>query len=96
LKLSPGVTVTVSCKEGDGITSSEPVVSIFPNPAISEINISLSTSEDFEIEMLNIAGERMMLEKNKRTIDVAALSAGVYFIKITTADYVTTEKLVKQ
>jgi hypothetical protein len=34
-----------------------------------------------------------MLEKNKNTIDVSSWSAGVYFIKITTADYVTTEKI---
>jgi hypothetical protein len=33
LKLSPGVSVSVPCKQGDGITkSSEPVVSHFPEP----------------------------------------------------------------
>lgn len=97
LKLSPGVSVTVPCKEdGSIIKSSEPAVSIFPKPAISKLTISLSSNEDFEIEILNVAGEQMMREQNMNTIDVKALPAGLYFVKIATAGFVVTEKLVKQ
>jgi hypothetical protein len=95
-KLSEIVEVTVPCKL-DGKMQTDFPVSIFPNPATDQVNIVLATTTaDFEVELTNITGERMLLLKNENSISISHLAAGVYFIKISTADHAVIQKLVKQ
>jgi len=56
---------------------------IFPNPANDKIEISTKKSE-FEIQILNLIGQVLIKEKNKKTIDIHALPAGSYFVKVGT------------
>ncbi len=95
-KFSEIVEVTVPCKL-DGKMQTDFAVSIFPNPATDQVQIQLeTTTSDFEVALTNLTGERMLLLKNERMIDVSNLAAGVYFIKISTADHAVIQKLVKQ
>jgi hypothetical protein len=72
------------------------VISIFPNPVIDELNITLAGATNFEITLISVTGERIMTIENQNNIDVSALAAGVYFIEISTTDYTVREKFVKQ
>ncbi|HKR02993.1 MAG TPA: T9SS type A sorting domain-containing protein [Bacteroidia bacterium] len=97
-KLSAGVTVTVPCREGAEELISSPGlnVSVFPNPANSEINILFSSDDNFEIEIVNILGERIIKVKNQNRIDISNLTGGIYFIKVFSRNTLVTEKFMKQ
>lgn len=95
VKLSEIVEVTVPCKL-DGKMPTDFPVDIFPNPATDQFNILLSTALDFEVELTSLTGERIVLLKNETRIDVSNLTAGVYLIKIATAEHSVIKKLVKQ
>lgn len=94
-KASDIVEVTVPCKE-DGKVPADFSVSIFPNPATDQVQVVTATTADFEVELTSVTGERMMLLKNESIVDVSKLAAGIYFLKISTADFAVTQKLVKQ
>jgi hypothetical protein len=63
------------------------LVNISPNPIID--NIYIKTSFNFyTIEIYNATGERVFISrlKNQKEIDISALSAGVYYLKIQLKD----------
>ena len=60
--------------------SSEPVVSIYPNPARSTVTIEMD-KEFNGAELFNMQGQ-MVLRSEFSTIDVSALPNGMYFLKI--------------
>jgi hypothetical protein len=76
--------------------STEYDVSIFPNPADFEINVRLSSDENFEIEIVNALGEKLISAKNQNRIDISKLPGGVYFIKVFSSDKLITRKFIKQ
>ena len=94
-KASDIVEVTVPCRV-DGKVPTDFSVSIFPNPASDRVHIVTATAADFEVELTNVTGERMALLKNESIVDVSNLAAGIYFLKISAADYSVIQKLVKQ
>ena len=94
-KTSAGVQVTVPCKAEVSVMADQSI-SVYPNPASSVVNIDVTTDEDFRIEITNAAGEKMICEKNQRIIDIEGLASGVYLVKVISADFTITQKLVKQ
>ena len=69
--------------------------SIYPNPANDKIQVKLKTTENQEVEILDIKGSLMfkgILTEMTSTIDVSKLSNGIYFITIDN----TTKKIIKQ
>jgi len=100
-KLSDAVTVSVPCKLGEAQMSSleslsDYDVSIFPNPADVEINVRLSSDKNFEIEIVNALGEKLISARNQNRIDISKLPSGVYFIKVFSSDKLITRKFIKQ
>jgi hypothetical protein len=71
-------------------------VSVFPNPAVNNINISIATGSDFETEIFNSLGQSVIKTENKKTIDVSSLSTGIYLVKITTNSEIFISKIVKK
>jgi len=71
-------------------------VSIFPNPAISQVNVQLSEDiGDYRLEILSIDG-RTMIQRTSRdlrySLDVSTLPAGIYVLAIETE----TDRLVRR
>ncbi|MGB3076486.1 MAG: T9SS type A sorting domain-containing protein [Chitinophagales bacterium] len=96
-KLSAATSVSVPCRESENaMILTEESVSIFPNPATAELNIVLPANGNFDFEISSVTGEKMLREQNQNSVDVSDLADGVYFIKIYTADFITTHKFVKQ
>jgi hypothetical protein len=60
------------------------------------VSIDIPSDKDFEVEIMNATGERMIREQNQKVIDISNLATGVYMVKIFNADFVVTQKLVKQ
>ncbi len=74
------------------------VYQVFPNPFTS--NIQVITSEPMtELSVYDMVGKRILKKTSaatSETIDLAALNAGVYLLKIRTATGLITHKLIKQ
>lgn len=77
-------------------------VKLYPNPAQNETVLVLENNHKYEyLELVNIGGKvlnRQQITNGNTTIKInlSALSAGVYLIKVNGLEYQTVKKLIKQ
>ena len=71
-------------------------ISIFPNPANTEINIVLPANDNAQIEISNAMGQVIIKDQNKNIIDISNLTNGLYFISVKQGQQSYTQKLIKQ
>lgn len=76
--------------------SNKTTISIFPNPANSEINIVLPSNDNTQIEISNALGQLIIKDQNKNKIDISNLTNGLYFIAVKQGQQIYTQKLIKQ
>jgi len=70
---------------------------IYPNPANNKIEIS--TTENSEIEILNIEGEiikSISSADNNATIDISSFARGMYFVKMKNGNGLVVKKFIKE
>jgi hypothetical protein len=74
------------------------VFSMYPNPVTTEIHVKLAQQETADYILYNIAGQAVMQGKvrNSSIIDVQTLSSGIYLVRMITAEWETTQKIIKQ
>ena len=84
-----------------GIESKEPskqTVLIFPNPVNDRLVVDLGVASPTQIQVLDATGklmlEKQFIERSKK-IDCSQLPAGIYFIRVQTAEKLTTKKFIK-
>ncbi len=70
------------------------VVSIYPNPATSFINVKTSTSGEKAVTIYEVSGKKVIELTTAQPIDVSNLSAGIYLVKVTEANRSMTSKLI--
>ncbi|MDR2009295.1 MAG: T9SS type A sorting domain-containing protein, partial [Bacteroidales bacterium] len=98
--LTPPVTASVTFTvEQVGVdTDFTGIVKIYPNPAKENINIELAEDVD-KISIVNVMGQivmEMVPESKTQSIDLGNFERGVYFIKISKANFVNTYKIIVQ
>lgn len=71
-------------------------ISVFPNPATSELNISFTSTINFTTEIMNIFGETVLQTQNQNRIDISHLAKGIYFLKATYNKTIYTKKIIIQ
>jgi hypothetical protein len=78
-------------------------LTVFPNPASSDLNISFFThnNDNINIEMYNITGQNIYREHLQdfvgsyhKTINIESLSEGIYFLKVTSSNGVSVKKII--
>lgn len=69
-------------------------ISIYPNPTNDVLNIS-SDNIILKTTILTIDGKIIKEEVNNKSINVADLVRGIYFIQISTNNNIITEKFIK-
>lgn len=71
-------------------------VSVYPNPSTGLININFENNDDYTIEVTNIIGEIILLDKvNSNTnIDLSNFDKGTYLIKVSNSKSSKTERIV--
>ena len=81
--------------------TAQPVsIVIYPNPATD--NLTIETSQQADIEILNIEGQliksvsRQTASGNKTNVNVSDLPCGVYFIEVKTEKGVAIKKFIKE
>ena len=80
----------------DEINSNAKAISIFPNPANTEINIVLPSNDNTQIEITNAIGQLIIKDQNKNKIDISNLKNGLYFISVKHGQQTYTQKIIKQ
>ncbi len=70
-------------------------INIYPNPANTELNISMHNDEDFQVEIHDLLGETILKAANKPIIDLSNYKRGVYFITISQGSLKITQKFTK-
>lgn len=80
-------------------------VTMYPNPASSEVFINLNTSvqNDVSIELYNSLGQKLqtiseseMIGKTQGVLNVSEYATGIYFVKIKSGRVTATKKLIVQ
>ena len=84
-----------------GNLNKEDMFSIYPNPATSKIILSnLNASDQTNVSITTSDGQMLIQniyhKQEKIEMDISALSAGIYIIKIQTNKGVETKKLIVQ
>jgi len=70
-----------------GTVLSEGQWTILPNPATNQISLLGDFDQnDFSVEIRNSTGALVLRERNARTLSVAGLSAGVYWVRLNTSE----------
>jgi hypothetical protein len=71
---------------------------IFPNPANDFFTIELTQATDFNVEVLNVAGQTVLANNftdvNTATLNTSSLSAGVYLVNVISGTEKATKRLV--
>jgi hypothetical protein len=90
--------VEADCGVGfDEKTRSENKFYIYPNP--SSTKITLETSTESSVSILNLSGQQLIIRKNiepKTQINISALPSGVYLIKLINNKTIEIVKLIKE
>ena len=81
----------------ENITKDDASVRLFPNPANNVLNVEATNKTISKIEVYSILGKRVLSAKNTKSINVSALSRGVYITKLYGDDSsVSTKRFVKE
>jgi CubicO group peptidase (beta-lactamase class C family) len=88
----------VICNNPSGLSHVKPAenISIYPNPATSQISVSIPFQDSYIISIINILGEKIVASTNLSTIDVSMLKQGVYFVSVEANGFTYRERFVKQ
>jgi photosystem II stability/assembly factor-like uncharacterized protein len=92
---SPLVDSTVGINE----TSFGNEISLYPNPASSNVTIALPTSLKAEVRVFDITGKLLIYQAEamlatQHNLDVSSLSSGTYFVRINSEAGTATKKLL--
>lgn len=79
----------------DEVSSLEPTIRIYPNPASEIVTIVTSNTID-RVEVFDIQGKQVKALKQTNTIDVSDLNSGMYIVRIKTDNSTITKRLVKK
>lgn len=76
-------------------------INVFPNPAENNLTISIENNQmpNAQITLFDVNGAEVMNFKamsNNTTMNIADLSAGIYTLKITSANNVAVKKIIKK
>lgn len=70
-------------------------INVFPNPATNEINFNLPSTDNFNAEIINTFGERVLKTQNQNRLNISELPCGIYFLKLNYANKSYIKKFIK-
>ncbi len=78
---------------------SNPTISIFPNPASTQLTLQLSTTFPYTIDLYNSLGQKIINyypTESTIILDISGIKSGVYFIKAYNSNFSVFTKFIKQ
>ena len=73
-----------------------PTNKIYPNPARTELYLSISQTDKSEVSVSNLIGQVLIKTQNLNVIDISNLPNGIYMITITQGQIKQTQKFIKE
>ena len=73
-----------------------PTIKIYPNPARTELYLSISQTDKSEVSVSNLIGQVLIKTQNLNAIDISNLPNGIYMITITQGQIKQTQKFIKE
>jgi len=73
------------------------LVSVYPNPASSTINVSFTTAEARNITLFSVVGEKVESKSTtglNTSFDVSELPSGVYMIQVLSNNSTITQRVI--
>lgn len=71
-------------------------ISIYPNPAKTELNLNVSQNDKNELSISNLLGQVLIKSQNQNRIDISNLTNGIYILAITQGQNKYTKKFIKE
>jgi len=76
---------------------------LFPNPAITTLNVRTDVDGDYQLNVYNILGEVVYSMEEKfqnnsisKNIDISTLGSGVYIVKVSTQNITSVKRFIKR
>ncbi len=81
-------------------TSADVNIRMFPNPVANTLYISTDETKNTEIQVIDVSGKTVISKSfdnpNLMSVDVSVLTQGIYYVKISSENFVTTQKILVQ
>jgi alpha/beta superfamily hydrolase len=74
----------------------KPTIKIYPNPARTELYLSISQTDKSEVSVSSLIGQVLIKTHNLNIIDISNLPNGIYMITITQGQIKQTQKFIKE
>ncbi len=71
-------------------------VRIYPNPTNGLLNIETNNLNVQQVQVTDITGKIMLVEKATRSLDISGLSSGMYVVSLSTNEGTVSKKIVKE
>jgi hypothetical protein len=91
------IPIHVQLDESLGLKEFENTFSVYPNPAFDKLNIRLNNGKQAFVELIDLLGNNVYSGEigTTKAIDIAHLNAGVYLVKVTMDNQVSSTRFVK-
>jgi hypothetical protein len=99
--INPSINNSLEVVEGSTLTLENSFVNdlvIYPNPTKTELNVSSAEGlEEAIYTIFDVSGKRVMNAKlNQTVIDISALNAGHYILRIVSGKRIKSQKFIKE
>ena len=71
-------------------------ISIYPNPAKTQLNLNVSQNNIDEVSINNLIGQVLIKAQNQNSIDISHLTKGIYILTITQGQNKFNQKFIKE
>jgi hypothetical protein len=80
-----------------GLEEFDNTFSVYPNPANDKLNIQLNNGKQASVELLDVLGNSVYSGESgaTKTIDIAHLNTGIYIVKVTIDNQVSSTRFIK-
>jgi len=94
------VVVVSFCLEAESTTGLKDTdlnsTTLYPNPVKNVLTIQTQNIEVENITVFDLNGRQCLSVNNATTVDMQALTSGIYFVRVTTANGVEVKKVIKE
>lgn len=97
--VSPSLFITVDTCTGINEVASNENISLFPNPATTNLSVIANAAKQSIISIFNTQGQlikTLTVNGTKTNIDVSDLSYGVYMVRVKTDKGIAVKKFIKE
>ena len=90
---SDTINVSIATLTGQKEYNNKITFSCFPNPSTDKVILETEV-KDFEVEILSLLGQVLLIGRNQKELDIRSLQAGTYIVRVTTNNEIEQRKIV--